>query len=97
MLFIKDKQQRNVAKLCLLSENQVDKIEKIKYNAVIPFYQLMTFETTPAPTVLPPSLRANLCPVNQKSNHINAMSYTLLEYVDNELTCYSIHLLTITM
>lgn len=33
---------------------------KAKYSNGTP--QLITFETTPAPTVLPPSRRANLCP-----------------------------------
>ena len=89
MLFIKDKQQRNVAKLCLFiwepsgknclivgwTNIQPREGKKIKYNTVIPFYQLMTFEITPGTDC--PASQSKSYPANQNLNHMNAMSYTL--------------------
>ena len=40
-----------------------------KEMGAVPQAQLRTLETTPAPTVLPPSLRANLCPANNTALH----------------------------
>ncbi|KAJ0510041.1 hypothetical protein HanIR_Chr11g0536121 [Helianthus annuus] len=46
----------------------ITKWAKFKKKKKRRIYQLMTFETTPAPTVRPPSLSANLCPVKPDIN-----------------------------